>query len=288
MKLYRMQKQMNSILVLFLTVLVLLVSGCGSDTPDMSLHESDQPVVVFNGFSLPKFPTARGQLNYARSGFTTQEKKKAAFEFVLRHFPLDRAECGEAVLNLAYMNFGFDYRFALLQDYHNAIEEYKTIIKYYADQPEVMAKAYWYLGWIYCELLDQKENGIFYFWRIVSEYPQVHRGISSPVPWVSLVYPEKPSEFKPRKEKIVSKWAGIALLEIIRHSDETDDVLNAFDRLWEEYRKSISTGLAIKLLLADKQYLQKVKPYVHEYLALNIANVYLAKELTSAAKEEKP
>lgn len=264
----------------------LILTGCPSEKPPISLHESDQPVVYFNGYTIPKFPRAIDQLNYARSGFPNKEEKRAAFEFVIRYFPHDRAECGEAILNIAYMNFGFDYRFALIQDYTQAIEEYKTIIKYYADQPSVMAKAYWYIGWIYCDLLNQKADGLAFYWKIIKEYPDTQLGITSPVPWVSLVYPEDDPNSKPKPQKIKTQWAEIALLEIIRNSSDSKEVINAFSLLWENYKNRASTGMALKLLLTTQRYPTDIRPYVHAYLDLYKTNPFLTNELKSLIADD--
>lgn len=268
--------------------LAVLAAGCGSDAPEISLHQSDQPVVFFNGFTIPKFPTAKDQLNYARSSFPDPEEKRAAFEFVRRYFPKDRAESGEAVLHLAFMNFGFDYRFALLQDHHRAIEDYAYIIRYYADQPSVMAKAYWYMGWIYCDLLSEKEKGLEFYWRIVNEYPDVPMGISSPVPWVSLVYPDNQVTNRPAPKKTNEKWAGLALLEIIRHSPDQKMVSKAFDLIWKGYKNSTPTGLALSLMLKDETGIDKIQPYVQEYLSVNKASPFLVKKLKTAINKDLP
>lgn len=290
-KIFVFNRRNGKVTIELLTVFflaVLFVWGCGSEPSSHSLKETEQPVILFKGYTIPKFPRARDQLNYARSGFPDKEEKRAAFEFVIRHFPQDRLECGEAVLNLAFMNFGFDYRFALLRDYYAAIEEYKTIIKYYADQPPVMAKAYWYLGWIYCDLLNEGEKGLTYFRRIVHEYPDIQMGISPPVPWVSLVYPEEPGRDEPRSGKTITRWASLALLEIIRHSPDMEAAYDAFNILWQRYKKSVPTGLAIRLLLKKESTAEKVRPYIAQYLALNSANTYLADELRRLEKEILP
>lgn len=259
--------------------MLILQVGCRTEPKNLSLHDSDQPVVFFNGYTIPKFPRAIDQLNYARSGFPSNDEKKAAFEFVLRHFPQDRAECGEAILNIAYMNFGFDYRFALIQDYLNALEEYKTITRYYADQPSVMAKAYWYIGWIYCDLLSRKEEGLEYFRKIINEYPDTAFGITSPVPWVTLVYLEEDIKAKPKPKKVTTQWAEIALLEIIRHSRDGVEVSDAFDQLWQKFRNKAATGQAMKLLLQRPAHAEQVKPRVHAFLDQYRANPFLAREL---------
>ncbi|MCP3872301.1 MAG: hypothetical protein GY699_03990 [Desulfobacteraceae bacterium] len=275
-------------MMLLISFTALFFIGCSNEPTSLSFPKSEMPIIFFQGFNIPKFPTAQGQLNYAKSGFPSPEEKKAAFQFLFHHFPKDKIECGNAALYLAYMNFGFDYRFALIQDYNTAIKEYSDVIKNFKGYPQILVKAYWYLGWIYCELLLDKKAGLPFFWHIIHEYPDLKMGIPSPVPWVSLVYPITLKGDKPQKEKIKPQWASIALLEIIRHSSEQKEVFKAFDALWDNYQESVSTGLAIKLLLYDKSYAHKALPHVEDYLALNIANRYLKKEIKDAAKEYHP
>ena len=242
-------------------------------------------MVSFQGFKIPQFPTARGQLNYAKSGFPDPEEKKAAFKIMFYIFPEAKVECGNAALYLAYMNFGYDYRFAKRQDYTKAIAAYHDVIKKFKAYPQILVKAYWYLGWIHCDLLHEKETGIQYFWHIAKTWPDITMGISSPVPWVSLVYRLSVKTDHPPKKIRQKKWASLALLEIIRNATHTKEVFHAFDMLWENYRNSVTTGLAIKLMLQNEKFAQKALPHVDKFLALNIANPYLAKEIQDKARE---
>ena len=91
-------------------------------------------------------------------------------------------------------------------------------------------------------------------------------GISSPVPWVSLVYPLVNKDEQSLKKQSKTQWASISLLEIIRHSTDQAEVFYAFDLLWEKYQNSVSTGLAIKLLLDNKDYRQKILPYTKKQI----------------------
>ncbi|MCK5541641.1 MAG: hypothetical protein KAI40_03035 [Desulfobacterales bacterium] len=280
-----MKKKHAIVIMLLLAVATLLLNGCSDELNSLSFPKSELKVISFQGFKIPQFPTAHDQLNFAKSGFPDSEEKKAAFEIISYIFPEAEVECGNAALYLAYMNFGYDYRFATKEDYYNAIKAYHDVISNYKGHPQLLVKAYWYLGWIHCDLLQEKEVGIQYFWHIVKTYPDIEIGISSPVPWVSLVYPLTIKGVKPAKDKAKRQWAGIALLEIIRHAHDKTEVDKAFDVLWKEYRKSVSTGLAIKLMLMNEEYAQKALPYVEQYLALDIANLYLAKEIKESAKE---
>ncbi|MCK5348684.1 MAG: hypothetical protein KAJ25_04810, partial [Desulfobacula sp.] len=251
----------------------------------LSFPKSELPVISFQGFEIPRFPTAQGQLNYAKSGFASSEEKIAALKILFKTFPEAKLQCGNAALYLAYMNLGYDYRFATKQDYANAIKAYNDVIENYNEYPQILVKANWYLGWIHCDLLKEKKIGVPYFRHIVKTYPNLQMGISSPVPWVSLVYPLTVKGKHPAKNTTNKQWASLSLLEIIRHAPDKNEVFNAFDLLWKNYRNSIPTGLAIKLLLQDKRYAQTAMPYIEKYLALNIANQYLAREIRNNAKE---
>jgi hypothetical protein len=279
-------KKIQSIAILIsLFLSVLLFNSCSEEPSYLSFPKSQLPMISFQGFKIPLFPTAQGQLNYAKSGFANPEEKKASFEILFHIFPEDRLECGNADLYLSYMNLGYDYRFATRQDYTNAIAAYHNVIKNFKEHPQILVTAYWYLGWIHCDLLKEKQLGIPFFWHIVKAYPAIETGISSPVPWVSLVYPLTIKGGQPATDKTKKQWASLALLEIIRHAAEKIEKFKAFDILWKDYQSTVSTGIAIKLLLCDKRYAQKVLPYIEKYLALNIANKYLACEIKDKAKE---
>ncbi|MBC2705283.1 hypothetical protein [Desulfobacula sp.] len=280
-----MKKPLAIIIIFLLFLAALVLNGCSDEPTSLSLPKSDPPVVSFQGFKIPQFPTAQGQLNYAKSGFPNPEEKRAALKILFKFFPEARLQCGNAALGLAYMNLGYDYRFAARQDYYNAIKDYRNVIKNFKEYPQILVKANWYLGWIHCDLLKEKKIGIPYFRHIVKTYPNFQMGISSPVPWVSLVYPVTVTGKQPTKNTTNKQWASLALLEIIRHAPNRNEVFNAFDLLWKNYQNSVPTGLAIKLLLQDERYAQIAMPYIEKYLALNIANPYLEREIRNNAKE---
>ncbi len=285
MRLPRMNTACPVSLIFSFLLTALVLTGCSDESTSLSLPRSELPIISFQTFNIPQFPTARDQLNYAKSGFPSHEEKKAALEIIFELFPTDKVECGNAALDIAYMNFGYDYRFAKKQYYTNAISAYQDVIEDFKEYPQIIAKAYWYLGWIHCDLLQEKEVGVTYFRHIVKTYPDIKTGISSPVPWVSLVYPLAVDAGQPAKDHTQKQWACLALLEIVRHAHDKTEVFKAFTILWEKYRNTVSTGLAIKLLLKDTRDSQKILPYVKPYLALNIADRYLVKEIKERAKE---
>jgi hypothetical protein len=272
---------MNVIKILF--IFSFLLGSCSEEPVSSFLVESELPHVDYQGFNIPKFPTAQGQLNYAKSGFVDSEKKKAALQIISFLFPGSQVQCGNAALILSYMKLGVDYRFADQHDFNNAINSYLKVIQNYSQHPQILVKANWYLGWIHCDLLNQKKTGIAYFWYIAKTWPEIQMGISSPVPWVSLVYPFVKKKEQLKNSKTDMHWACIALLEIIRHTDDKKQALISFNILWDKYQKTVVTGLALNLMLENNNLAQDVKPFVKQYLSLNIANKYLSQQIYKQA-----
>ncbi|MCP3899277.1 MAG: hypothetical protein GY707_06160, partial [Desulfobacteraceae bacterium] len=131
-------KQPVILIMLLLTLTTLLLNSCGDESTSLSFPRSEIKVIPFQGFTIPQFPTAKGQLNYAKSGFPDAEEKKAAFEIVSHLFPDAKIECGNAALYLSYLNLGFDYRFAKKEDCYNATKAYQGVINNYKGYPEII------------------------------------------------------------------------------------------------------------------------------------------------------
>lgn len=263
--------------------MLLFSSGCDQGPADLSFPESNLPVRDFFGFKIPQFQSAKSQLNYARSEFSDPEEKKAALNIIYHLFPDAHEEGGKAGLILAYMNLGHNYRVASPKAYTLAIAHYTKIIERYESYPQILVKANWYLGWIYCDLIQEKERGIQYYWKILRSFPDETIGIYSPVQWANVLESADPKHTGPSQKKSET-WASISLLEIIRNSSNQTEVMDAFYILWGNYKTSRSTGLAIQFLLSDPRFAQKAKVYVAPYLALNVANPYLAKDIKTNAK----
>ncbi|MEN8210240.1 MAG: hypothetical protein ABFR31_00865, partial [Thermodesulfobacteriota bacterium] len=225
----------NSIFIIIIFFFGFLFNSCSEEPVSLSLVQAELPHINFKGFNIPKFPTALGQLNYAKSGFVDSKEKKASLEIISFLFPESRLECGHADLNLAYMKLGHDYRFANQHDFNNSILSYHEVIQNYSKYPQILVHANWYLGWIHCDLLNSKKTGVKYFWHIVKTWPEIKMGISSPVPWVSLVYPSQEKSDQSTNKKTNVYWAGLSLLEIIRHTENLSESLKAFDLLWRNY-----------------------------------------------------
>jgi len=274
----------KTLAIIIVAASLLTLAGC-SDNP-VSVHFEPPHLARLNyrGFFIPKFPDPDEQLNYARLWFRDINEKKAALEVVPILYPGARLQCGEAFLNLAYMDLGSDYRFTTPEKCGKAIASYRNAIEKFKDVPAIQVKAYWYLGWIYCDLLGKDRKGVRNFWIVVKKYPDLSIGISPPVPWISLVYPVRHRNDQPVNDESQKQWAGIALMEIIRHAQNDGEVWQAFNILWEKYRRSISTGLALKTILQNRQNMKtRVLPFVEPYLELKVANEFLAEEIKKIA-----
>lgn len=266
--------------------LLFAASGCDSPPSHLPIPKPELPVVSFEGYNIPKFPTAQGQLNYARSFFSDINEQKAALRMVCRLFPGAGTACGTADLTLAYMHLGNDYRFAPRTAMLRAIDAYRGIIQSYPDHPKILVKAHWYLGWIFCDLLGEAGEGLAYFRRITSDWPGLPMALSPPVPWVSLVFPAGPAappadEAKPRKQ-----WGALALLEIIRHTPDRREAFQAFDRLMGAYKTDTATAMAARLMLSDPLTAGAVRPRLDELLALGTVNPFQARDLRQLAGAE--
>ncbi|MCP4021748.1 MAG: hypothetical protein GY729_07890 [Desulfobacteraceae bacterium] len=277
-------KKLGSKAMLLLVVsMQIFISSCSTEDSSLSYLDTKLATVLFQDFEIPKFPTPSEQLNYAKSGFADPKEKKAALEAVAGIFPDARLQCGQAALTLAYLKLGFNYRFADEGQCRQAVAAYQDVIINFSDMPEVLVKAYWYLGWIHCDLLGQKQVGLEFYRHIVKTYSDLFLDISSPVPWISLVYPLNDIDDAKMDGESRKTWAGLALLEIIHHSKSTDEIWSAFETLWLNYKRNYATGLALNHLLKDPSFKAKAVSYAKNFLELNIANAYLAKEINKNA-----
>ncbi len=111
--------------------------------------------------------------------------------------------------------------------------------------------------------------------------------LSPPAPWVNLVYP--PLALKDQKPTTPHKlWAEAALLEIVRHAGDNSQAIKAFDLLYDRFFTSVSTGFALKAMLADKELAAHAWPGVDPYLSRNTGNPYLARDIRTLAEEIAP
>ena len=152
-------------------------------------------------------------------------------------------------MEIAYLALGSDYRFASAEMCRQSIRHYKRVLADFDNLPSICAKANWYIGWILADLLQRPREAIAFYQVIATDYPATTMNLEPPVPWVSLVLPQ--SDDKPREvyERPSYYWASLALLEIIRLSENNDERWTAFTALWSNYRNSLATGYAMRELL---------------------------------------
>ncbi len=276
------------LLLMLLPALLVHNIGCTSPPENLNTAKTDLPIRVQDGYEISQFPSAGGQLNFAKSGFTEKKKKKAAYRAVLTLFPEDHLECGHSSIGLAYLHLEPDYRFASPLEISKAANDFKDIIEDFTTLPDVLAKAHWYLGWIYTDLMKTPEKGLVHYWQIALDFPDIPMNMSPPAPWVNLVYPtalilkdQKPSS--PQK-----LWAEAALLEIVRNTRDNSQAIKAFDLLYDRFFSTPATGLALKAMLADPvarpELAAHALPKIEPYLSRNKDNLYLARDIRTLAE----
>ena len=267
---------------------VLLLVACCIGAIHCSRPESGNPVsptvqvntVTRNGYTIQLFPAAEDQLRHAQGWFSDPKEKKAALEVLIQVFPDDKVVRAEAELELAYIALGSDYRFATPDECRSAIDKYHRILKDYAHLPDVSAKANWYIGWILADLLNEPRKAAVYYQTVVDRYPKATLSLKSPVPWVSLVLPQVEDRPKAVYQRPIYYWASLALLELVRNSEDADDALIAFKTLYTDFRGSQATGYAIRDLLKDRQNLVgQIAPYAKEYLEAKLFTRSMEKEV---------
>ncbi len=245
------------------------------------------PSVVIHGFSVPVFPSADEQLNYARSWFEEIGEKKAALSAVNRLYPDARTQWGEASLDLAYLELGNDYRLADRQACLNALKRYRNIITNFASLPQIGVKARWYSGWIYCDLLKEIDLGLEQFRLIARAYPKIKMSPALSAPWINLAYPMDPKNDSSVYGKSNHHWAGIALVEIIRHAPEDNTAFQAFEKIRKNYWDDLAAGFALRLMLNRPDLYPRLIPFMDKFLKENRSNAFLDSDIRSLAARVK-
>ena len=80
-------------------------------------------------------------------------------------------------------------------------------------------------------------------------------------------------------------WAGLALLEIVRHADDSQTRKEAFEKLWRGHRHSLTTGYALKEILRRRLVPDEIDLFVDEYVTGNTINTALNKDLLASLKQ---
>jgi hypothetical protein len=246
-------------------VLLLVLPGCKETSSPLTTNRKPLPVVLIDGFRVPVFPTVEEQFNYTRSWFESPEEKKASLIAIGRFFTQAREQQGEAALDLSFLELGQDYRLATAKECLEALSRYRKILQKFHDLPTVCAKAAWYMGWIYCDLLKENGNGLNMYQTVVTDYPEARLNLTSAVPWVTFISPSPDAAGKSQDNEN-PYWADLARIEIIRHEVDKEIVRKAFLGLWDSGRNNRGIGIAVKILLGRSDFFQETVPFAIQYL----------------------
>lgn len=278
MKLVLLQKRCCYIVLAFT---VFCWVGCDSRTDTQpAVPDKKVGAILFEGFTIPNFPSASEQLAYAKSRVANPLEKAAALKLVIEHFPYELELCAQAKLELAYLEMGVDFRLADAETYRLTLPKYEKIIDDYSQLKDICAQAYWYMGWIYIDLLEDTTKGISMYRRVVENYPNEQRIAESTVPWLTLVYPDTP-----RKKTLAIydrqtySWAELALLEIARNSPDIEERHEAFMQLWSRDPVSLSTGHALLALLKSEIQDNQIVAISRAYILHNTPNIVLDEDI---------
>lgn len=262
-------------------LMFIAAGGCSDQGMGPEAGPGSREKVVYDGFGIPVFETATDQLNYARSLFSNPKEKSAALKVLIERFPEDREKRGEARLELAYLHLGDDFRLAGSNACRQALADYESIAKDYEDLSSVAIKAYWYMAWIYTDLLSDKKRGVAMYSILAENYPENSFSRISPVPWLDLIFPGPRTKPYTADDRHVYSWAGLALLEIVRNTDNESKRMAAFQKLWKQHPKSLATGFALKEMLRHAASSDDFAGEVDAYIKINTVNPALNKDLVA-------
>jgi tetratricopeptide (TPR) repeat protein len=266
---------------LLLVFIVLCWVGCDSRLETQPVAPDKKVgTILFEGFAIPNFPSASEQLAYAKTRVANPLEKVAALKFVIKHFPYELELSARAKMELAYLEMGVDFRLAKAETYHLTLSKYEKIIHDYGQLKGICAQAYWYMGWIYTDLLQDTAKGISMYRQVAENYPNEKRIAESTVPWLTLVYPDTP-----RKKTLeiydrqTYSWAELALLEIVRNSPYIEERHEAFMQLWSRDPVSLSTGHALLALLKSEIPDNQIAAISRAYILHNTPNTELDEDI---------
>ncbi len=270
-----------------LLAMAVFSGACSPRAPAESFPAAGRHATTLQqGIAVPVFSSAARQLALAYSWSDDPAKKRAAFQAVLALFPGDRAALGSAQLELAYALLDPDYRTAGRRAYLAAAAEYNRIALEFEDVPAVSVKARWYLGWVHTDLLKDSKTGMMHYARVVSDHADQVLQIAPPVPWVSLVYDNPVARQPADYVKPAYHWAGIALLEMVKHLPHHRDRLRAARTLLFEYRDSLATARALRELLQQAPHDEAVKALAQRYLQTTTARHHPAGDIEALLRPD--
>ena len=278
----------TAIVMVIIAWSVVLIQCTQPPVDDTKNTTAAVQTVTRDGYTFELFATPEQQLQYSRTWLTAPDEKRVALELLIERFPDAKTIRADAELELAYLALGADYRFADSAACQRALEKYQRIASQYEDLPSVCAKAHWYMGWIYADLLKQRRKAIDHYQMIIDHYPDATLSLRPPVPWAELVLPQAIKRPKAVYEYPTYKWSSIALLEIIRKSENEDEKWIAFEKLWSGDRTSLAMGYAFRALVNDSPSLaQKVATRANIYLDAELFSRPIAEEVRIALESRK-
>lgn len=275
-------------LILAVLLWLCMLQGCGENSLDEQQSGDAPQVLSVNTFEVPVFETPEQQLHYGQSVFEEPLHKRAALQAVCKVFPEKRKFCGLAALDLAYLSLGPDYRTAQNKVYQKAVAGYQGILDEYGEYREVAAKASWYLGWLHCDLLGDKETGLSFYRDIVERYPDVNIHLDLPVPEVASLYTNSKESSPPVYSRSIKSWATVALVEIARYATDPQDIHFALHKLAGGHDNDLATGMAIKLVVGQGKLPVRSKPIVADYLEEEASSLYLKQDIKAALIINRP
>lgn len=252
-----------------------LLFGCNERPPDSSSVQEDPRFIEINDFQIPVFSTPVEQINYTRSWFARIQEKRAALEAFIALYPEEKRYCGLVSLDLAYLQLGSDYRFALKSSSFAAIKDYIAILERYSEFADIAVKAHWYIGWIYSDLLNDKAKGIEKYQEIVQHYPREKVTLLSPAPWVSIIYKSDENVNIALSDRPVNNWAALALVEIIRYTQNEETAWAAFLELWQNYRDNVAAGFGLRAMLEKRYHTAETLKMARQYMEKEFSNVHI-------------
>jgi len=261
--------------ILFSCLISVLLVACNERPPDSPESIVESSIIEINDYQVPIFSTPKEQFNYTRSWFARMQEKEASLQAFIKIYPQEKRFCGLASLDLAYLQLGSDYRYSDESSSFAAIKDYKAIIKSFSEYPDIAAKARWYIGCIYSDLLKDKRKGIEEYQKIISLYPRENVTLLSPPPWVSIIYRTDANVNITLSNRPKKNWAALALVEIIRSAEFEDTAWAAFIKLWQNYRDDVATGFGLRVMLQKRYHTEKTLKMAHEYMEEFFSNVHI-------------
>lgn len=226
----------------------------------------DTRSLLVDGRQVPVFATPAEQLAYARANFDDPEEKAAALKALERIHPAAREQAAMAALELAFAALGDDYRLADKNQYDLARRSYLAALEKYPDLPAIAAKALWYLGWIACDLEDDPRQGIRWYERLITLYPEEKLSSVAPVPWLTIRQDEPGQQQHAVSPQAVLTWKDIAHLEIIRHADTRARAERSFAAIQQGGAGEAFTAAALKVLVEHHGFDEHSERLARAYL----------------------